>query len=420
MILPDTDRPAIAGGEKAKKTPYGSQVRYGEDELNELREALEQNTLFYAQGKKVRQLEEEFAAKHGVKWAVACSSGTTGIHTALTALGIAPGDEVIVPPITDMGTIAPVLYQGAVPVFADLLPHSYALDPASVEAAVTDRTRAIIAVHLWGNPCDLDALDAICKRHNLLLIEDCAQAFGATWKGRPVGAIGSVGCYSYNEFKHISCGDGGVVVTGDADVANRLRLSTDKCYDRRPDALIRQPVFLANNYRMTELQGAVARAQLRKLDGIVARRRAWCESLLSGLADTPGIALPEPTPGGNPSWWFFLLRVAPYQLGGATADDFAAALAAEGVRASAHYIGTPIYRYPLFQDHSAYAEHGENTAYARYDYSATSCPVAEAILETGVMLPVNEAFTETDAAEIVFAVRRVACWFSRQGRNEAA
>ena len=298
--------------------------------------------MFYSQGKKVKLLKEEFAQKHGAKYAIACSSGTVGIHAALIALGIAPGDEVIVPPITDMGTIAPVLYQGAVPVFADLLPHSYALDPASVEAAITPKTRAVIAVHLWGNPCDLTALGAICNRHNLYLVEDCAQAFGATWHNHRVGTFGPVGCYSYNEFKHISCGDGGIVLTDDGEIANRLRLSTDKCYDRRPDVLIRQPVFLANNYRMTELQGAVARAQLRKLDDIVARRRKWCGALSDALSDTPGITLPAPTPGGNPSWWFFMFRVQPDVLGGATADDFTRALAAEGVWASAHYIGTPI------------------------------------------------------------------------------
>jgi dTDP-4-amino-4,6-dideoxygalactose transaminase len=413
------DVPAIAGGEKAKRTPYGSDKRYGAEELDELREALEQGTLFYAQGKKVRQLEAEFAEKHGAKFAVTCSSGTAALHTACIALGISPGDEVIVPPITDMGTLCAVLYQGAVPVFADVTPHSYALDPVAVEGVITERTRAVIAVHLWGNACDLDALRNLCDRHNLLLIEDCAQAFGATYRGRSVGTFGQVGCFSYNEFKHISCGDGGLVITDDAEIANRLRLATDKCYNRAPDALIRQPVFLANNYRMTELQGAVARAQLRKLDGIIAKRRSWCASLTESLQGTPGISLPEATPDADPSWWFYLLRVRPEELGGADADRFTAALAAEGVRAGAHYIGQPIYRYPLFRDHSAFA-HGTPHPFGSMDYNSVHCPVAEAVLETGVMLPVNEAFTETDREEIAIAIRRVAAWFASgkgDGRN---
>lgn len=409
QTAPTLDRPAVAGGAKAKQTPYGSEKRYGDDELKELREALEQGTLFYAQGRKVPQLEEEFAAKHGARFAVACSSGTTAVHSACIALGISPGDEVIVSPITDMGSLAPILYQGAIPVFADLTPHGYTLDTEAVAARITERTRALIAVHLWGNACDLRGLRALCDRHGLALIEDCAQAFGATYEGRAVGTWGDIGCFSYNEFKHISCGDGGVALTDDPATADRLRLATDKCYNRRPDALVRQPVFLANNYRMTELQAAVARAQLRKLDDIVARRRRWCAGLSESLRGTPGIRLPEATPGCDPSWWFYLLRVVPGELG-ADADTFTAALQAEGVTASAHYIGKPIYQYPIFTDHSAY-ERGEHP-YAARDYTKESCPVAEAILETGVMLRVNEAFTDTDRDEVARAVRRVAHWYA--------
>lgn len=409
------DRPAIAGGEKAKRTPYGAAQRYGAEELQELKEALEQNTLFYAQGRKVAQLEAEFAEKIGVKFAIACSSGTAGLHAACIAFGISPGDEVIVSPITDMGTLAPILYQGGVPVFADLTPHGYTLETASVEAKITDRTRAVIAVHLWGNACDLAALRALCDRRGLVLIEDCAQAFGCTDRGAPVGTIGDAGCFSLNEFKHISCGDGGLIVTNDADVAHRLRLATDKCYDRTPGVLERQPTFLANNYRMTELQGAVARAQVRKLDAIVDRRRGWCEGLTARLKGTPGLTLPLPTSGCNPSWWFYLMRVTPEL--GVDADRLAAALQAEGVRCGAHYIGTPVYRYPIFRDHSAYARGGH--PYESRDYKRESCPTAEAILDTGVMLSVSDAFTDIDAEEVACAVTRAAAWFVNSGVNAA-
>ncbi len=411
MTVADTvravDRPAIAGGEKAKRTPYGAQQRYGEDELKELREALEQNTLFYAHGRKVSQLESEFAEKAGVRFAIACNSGTSAIHSACIALGISPGDEVIVSPITDMGSLVPILYQGAVPVFADLTPHGYTLDPGSVESLIGPRTRAIIAVHLGGNACDLDALQAICRRHDVALIEDCAQALGCSYRGRKIGTIGKVGCFSLNEFKHISCGDGGMMVTDDEELSHRLRLGTDKCYERRPDALEKEPVFLANNYRMTELQGAVGRAQLRKLDDIVARRRHWSEGLAARLSVAAGIALAEPTSGCDPSWWFFMFRVEPEL--NADADAFAAALRAEGVNCGAHYIGTPVYRYPIFRDHTAFARGGH--AYEARDYGRESCPVAEAILQTCVMFNVHEAYTETDADEIAHAITRAAAWF---------
>lgn len=401
--------PAIAGGTPAKQTPYGSERRYGEEELGELEEALNQGTLFYAQGKKVHQLETEFAAKNGVAFAVATSSGTATLHAALIAAGISPGDEVIVSPITDMGSVVPILYQGAVPVFADLHPHTYTLDPAAVEAAITPQTRAVLAVHLAGNACAMDELTAIARRHDLAVIEDCAQAFGATYRGQPIGAIGVIGCFSYNEFKHISCGDGGLAVTNDAQLALRLRLATDKCYNRTAQGAERNPTFLANNYRMTELQGAVAVAQLKKLDDIVARRRRWCNALSAQLADVPGIDLPQITPGCEPSWWFYMLRVRPGELG-ADAGEFAAALQAEGLRASAHYIGHCIYEYPIFVDHSAFAR-GEH-AYMRRQYGKGLCPQAEAILETCVMLAINQAYTETDLAETVYGVRRVAAWFA--------
>lgn len=404
------DLPAIAGGARAKTIAYGKEPRYGAEELRELGEALEQGTLFYAQGKKTRALEEEFARGNGAAYGVACSSGTAAIHAALIAAGISPGDEVITTPISDMGTISPILYQGAVPVFADVDERSYELSPAAVEAAITPRTRAVIAVHLWGNACDLDALKVLCERHSLVLIEDCAQAFGCTYNGQPIGTIGHMGCFSFNEFKHISCGDGGLVLTDNANLAERLRLATDKCYNRRADAVVRDPTFLAPNYRMTELQSAVALAQLKKLDSIVTRRQAWCARLNAALEDVPGLQTPRPTPGCEPSWWFYLLRVISEELG-ADAHEFADALSAEGLPVAAGYIGRPIYEYPIFHEHSAF-DRGEH-AYAARTYATGDCPTAEAILKTCVKLAINEAYTDTDLEETLHAVRRVAAWFHR-------
>jgi perosamine synthetase len=405
------DTPACAGGQPAKTTPYGREARYGSDELRELEEALAQGTLFYAQGKKVRQFEAAFAARNDVPYAIACSSGTAAIHAALIAAGISPGDEVILAPITDMGSAVPILYQGAVPVFADLDPRTYTLDPDAVAAAITPRTRAVLAVHLWGNACDLTALAALCEKHGIALIEDCAQALGCTYRGRPIGTWGAMGCFSLNEFKHISCGDGGIVLTNDPELAERLRLATDKAYNRRPDAVVKTPAFLAGNYRMTELQGAVAGAQLPKLDSIVARRRAWCTALSDRLQDLPGVSVPVPTAGCDPSWWFYLLQVDPAVLG-ADADAFAEALRAEGLPAGAHYIGVCLYEYPVFTHHSAFAR-GEH-AYSDRPYAHGLCPNAERILANGVMLAINEAYTTTDLEETARAFRRVACWFRAQ------
>ena len=398
------DVAAIAGGKPAKTKPYNKEKRYGEPELKELTEALAQGSLFFAHGKKVHALEAAFAKVIGTKYAVACSSGTAAIHGAMIAAGISPGDEVITAPITDMGSIVPILFQGAVPVFADLDPHTYNMDPASIEQNITPKTKAILVVHLAGNPCDLNAIKEIAEKHNLILIEDCAQAHGCLYEGRPVGSFGVIGCFSYNEFKHISCGDGGVICTNDEKMYNRLRLAVDKCYNRSPTALDRSPTFLAANYRMTELQGGVALAQLAKLQSIADRRRKWCGALSQELDGLPGLALPQVTHAGTPSWWFYMTRVDEKEMG-ATTDQFAAAMHAEGVPVGVHYIGKTIYEYPLFQHHSAF-DHGPHP-FAGREYKKGLCPNAEAILATCVMLPVNEAYDEQDLEETAHAFKRV-------------
>ncbi len=407
------DLPAIAGGKPAKTTPFTKAKRYGDEEMNQLKEALEQGTLFYAQGKKVKALEAAFAKAVGTKFAVACSSGTAAIHAAMIAAGISPGDEVIVAPITDMGSIVPILFQGAVPVFADLDPHTYNLDPASCAKAISPKTRAILAVHLAGNSCDMKALMALCEKHKLTMIEDCAQSHGTTYDGKHVGAIGHIGCFSYNEFKHISCGDGGVITTDDEKLAAKIRLATDKGVGRSGAAKERQPTFLANNYRMTELQGAVALAQLAKLPSIVERRQKWCASLTQQLEGLPGLMLPKVTDGCSPTWWFYMIRIDEKALGIST-DDFAKAMAAEGVPLGAHYIGQCIYEFPLFADHSAF-DHGQEEfphPYSRRTYQKGQCAVAEEILRTCVMLTCNEGFTEEDLSDTVEAFTRVTKYYA--------
>jgi perosamine synthetase len=380
-------------------TRFRKERRYGDEELRQLSEALEQGTLFYAQGQKCTELETAFAKKHGAMHAIACSSGTAAIHCAMMALGISPGDEVIVPPITDMGSIAPILWQGAVPVFADLDPHMYNLDPQSVQQRITDRTRAILVVHLAGNACDLNALRQLCDSRKIDLIEDCAQSHGCTYRGRSVGTFGRIGAFSFNEFKHISCGDGGICVTDDDDLARRLRLASDKCYDRSPTAVDRNPTFLAGNYRMTELQAAVAIAQLGKLDSIISRRRSWCGRLHERLADIPGVQRPQITPGCEHSWWFYMFRVP-------NADAFCASLKERGLPCASHYIGKPIQEYPLFQNHSAFAR-GEHP-FSQRDYSKEQTPVAKEILRTCVILHVNEGYSDEDLEYTVSSIQKAA------------
>jgi dTDP-4-amino-4,6-dideoxygalactose transaminase len=410
---PTHEIPAVAGGKPATSTPFAKAPRYGDAELAQLREAIEQQTLFCLQGKKVKQLETEFARFCGVRYAVACSSGTAAIHAGLIACGISPGDEVIVSPVTDMGSVVPILWQGAVPVFADLDSRSYLVTPETVLAKITAKTRAVLAVHLGGVACDLKALKDVCDARHITLIEDCAQAHGCRYGGKPIGTVGAAGCFSFNEYKHISCGDGGIVVTDDAALARRLRMAIDKGLDRAGGAGGRYVSMLGNNYRMTELQGAVAIAQLSKLPGIVERRRAWCAKLHEAMKDVPGVSRPKITDKCDPSWWFYMVRVDEKTLG-ATADEFAAAMKAEGVPLSTHYIGKAIYEYPLFAQHAAFDGHAEKHAYHARKYAAGDCSVAEEILRTCLMLHVNEAYTPDDLDATVEAFTRVATWYARK------
>jgi len=403
---------AIFGGPQAKTTPAGQYQRYGEEELAQLREALAQNTLFYAHGKKVSTLCERFAALHGMAHCIPVSSCSAALHVAAASLDLEPGDEVITSPITDMGTLLGLLWCQLVPVFADLDPDTYLLDPAAVAERITPRTRAIIPVHLAGAPCDLDALRALADRHGLKIIEDCAQSYLAEYRGRFVGTYGDLSCFSINEYKHISCGDGGLILTNDDALAARCRLLSDKGYDRTGQARNRMTPFLALNYRMTELQGAVALAQLDKLRGIIDHFRLLGDRLHAGLQGIPGLRLPQCVAGGRSSYWFYLLRVDEDALG-VTRDWFLQALQAEGVEAGG-YLAAPVYRTGVFTDQATLGRSGLPftlpgvSVGGRYDEGA--CPVAEEILRTCVNIGLGMWRSLQEIDEIVAAVRKVAAY----------
>jgi len=414
--LVGTEKLAIHGGEKVKTTPYGTGKRFGIEEVRELVEALEQNTLFYHNGSKVKQFLRDFNELYGVSYCVATSSGTASIHTALGACGITVGDEVITSPITDQGTLIGILYQNAIPVFADLEPHTYNLDPASVEACITPRTKAIIVVHLAGNACDMDRIMDVANRYGLKVIEDCAQSYLTQYKGRLAGTIGDYGCFSTNDFKHISTGDGGIVTvnSGKEDDFYRTHAFADKNYQRFGSQVVRDLHQLAPNYRMSELQGAVGIAQLKKLRGICETRNRYGDNLTANISGIPGIHPHQITEGGWSSYWFYLLRVDEAILG-CTRDEFAAALAAEGISASAGYIPQVVYMQPLFQKRQAYVDSHFPFELTGAEYNEGDCPVAEEILRTSIRLPINEFFTAFDMEETAAAIRKVAGYYLSRG-----
>ena len=273
----------------------------GEEEIQEVLEVLRSGYLYrydVAPGKtkfqgKVMAVERYVAQMSGVRYAVAVNSGTSALLTAMMGLGIGPGDEVIVPGFTFVASISSIAFTGAVPVLAEV-DRTLNLDPADVRQKITPRTKAIMVVHMMGNPAHLDELKAVADEHNLFLIEDCAQAFGASYKGRPIGSIGQVGTFSFNVYKTITSGDGGMVITDDEEVYKRCFAFHDQGHSPlRAGAEIGQRPFLGLDFRYTELQAAVLLAQLRKLPTIVDRLRTNKQQFKALLADLPGLEFRE-------------------------------------------------------------------------------------------------------------------------------
>ncbi len=422
-----TETLALHGGAPVRPSPLNPRgERFGDEELRLLEEVIRSQRLNVNSGTKVHEFERRWAEYLGVRHAVMVTSGTAAIHVALGALKLEPGSEVITAPITDFGTIAPILQQLCVPVFADLDPDTLCLDPADVERRITPRTRAIIPVHLAGNACHMDAILAIARRHRLAVVEDCAQSYNARFAGRPVGTFGDLGCFSLNQYKHIACGDGGIVVTDDDELAVRAQLFSDKAWPRDPgDPSRRDHLFVAPNYRVTELQGAVALAQLAKLDGVCARRTATGDALTAGLDGIPGVRPLRPYPGGVCTYWFYPFLVAP-----AIRAEFVRALVAEGIPASAGYVAKPIYLFDVLREKQTFGTSHFPFGYAPFrppegqgeiDYREGLCPVTEEVIIPGmVRLPLNEFWSVDDARDAARAIAKVARHFAATPPTAAA
>lgn len=408
---------AIDGGEPAVRTPIPSRKRHGELEKRYLAEVIDSDTLFFYLGTKVRELERRFAAVYGKKQCVACSSGTAAVHMAIACFQLPPGSEVITSAITDMGTLTGILYQGLVPVFADVEPDTLNMDPASVRTAVTPRTGAIVVVHHAGLAADLDALLEIGRENGVPVIEDCAQAYGCEYNGELVGHRSPISTFSLNHFKHITAGSGGMILTDDDRLRYLASLFLDKCYQREEG--IRNPFFLAPNYQMTEVQGAVALAQLELLGEFTERRWQLGTRLSERLAEVEEVTLQRIRPGSKHSFFLYLFKLDLERLG-CVAEEFAEALRHEGVNAKANLItgGRPVYLYDIFQRRSAfplshYPFESQDTGADR-SYPPGLCPAAEDAFPRWITLELLENYTEQNVDEMAFAVAKVAYHFARR------
>jgi dTDP-4-amino-4,6-dideoxygalactose transaminase/predicted dehydrogenase len=380
--------------------PSGGRAPFDYRELKMLRAALVSQNLCCVDGALVPEFERRFAFAYGVPYAVASTSGTAAIHVALGALDLNPGDEVITAPITDMGTIIPILSQGAIPVFADI-DATWNMDPASVEQRITPRTKAIVAVHLFGNPCDMDALLAVANRHGLPLIEDCSQAHWTEYKGRLVGTLGHIGCFSFQQSKHMTTGDGGMTITSNPAYYERMKLFADKGYARKGWGS-RAYLFHAPNYRMTELVGAVGLVQLEKVAGVVARRHELGEQLTQLLSRIDGVEPAPVTPGAKHSYWLYPMRVH-----AASAEAVAEEMVRQRLWVMAGYTGKPIYL--CSESLTGKKTYGTSewpftcNPGVSYEYSEGLCPVAEESLKHLVCIPLDES-RDRDYVERVASV----------------
>jgi perosamine synthetase len=342
----------------------------GDEEKKAVLETIESGQL--AQGKRVKAFEEGFAAVCGVKHAIATSSGTTALHTTVLAHGIGPGDEVITTPFTFIASANAAIFAGARPVFVDIDERTSNMDPGRIEAAISPRTKAILPVHLFGNPCDMEAIMDIAAKHGLVVIEDACQAHGATVGGRKVGSFGT-GCFSFYPTKNITTAEGGIITTNDDEVADRARLIRSHGQRERY-----YHEMIGYNFRMTEIQAAIGLVQLGKLEQFNAARRAHAEYLTARLK---GVIAPTATPGCRHVYHQYTIRVP---------DDRDAL--AEHLRERG--IGTMIY-YPV-------PVH-KQVAYQRLGYQ-DHLPVAERASREVLSLPVHPALTREELDRIVEGV----------------
>lgn len=402
------ERLAVDGGTPVRSGPLSARQPFPEEAVTLATAAIRSGTLFGVGGELTTRFEAEFAAYYGAAQAVTVSSGTAAIHTALAAVNPTPGAEVITAPITDAGSVLPILYQGCVPVFADVAEH-LGMDPDSVAACITPRTAAILAVHPFGGATDVRALRALADQHGIPLLEDCSQAHGTRFDGEFLGRYGHIGIYSLQQSKHLTAGEGGVCVTDDPALAAEMRLFRDKGWDRAGAGARGYP-RLGLNYRASELVAAVALPQLSTLDAVLDRRRTLAAVLDKAVDNAPAVRRWTALDGCETSYWCY-----PFFVPSGETARWGEALAAEGVPTTPGYIGEPIYAClgPL-QDNRTFGA-GNYPLNLAVDgagtYPPDLCPKAREALNQLMIFWLHEDHTEDEMGDVAEAITKVATAF---------
>jgi dTDP-4-amino-4,6-dideoxygalactose transaminase len=360
-------RLAICGGQPVRSKPYPRWPIYGQEELEALKEVLESG-VWGIGGQKQLAFAERFARYHGVRFGVAVTNGTVGLEVALRALGVGCGDEVVVPAYTFMATPLAVLYVNAIPIFADIDPETYTLSPESLQESLSEKTKAVIPVHIAGQPCNMDAILKLAEEHGLRVIEDACQAWGAEWRGRRVGSLGDVGAFSFQSSKNITAGEGGIVVT-DSEELYRLLWAYHNC-GRSLEGETYTHHLPGGNYRMTEFQAAILLVQLDRYDQQLQTREENAQHLDHLLTKIDGVRpLKRPPEVTRHAHHLYIFRYDPEAFGGLSRERFVEALNAEGIPA---YLGyRPLYQEPFLQAHR-WCHHKP-----RQDYIALHLPHTE-------------------------------------------
>jgi perosamine synthetase len=377
---------------------YGHQTIADED-IQAVSDVLRSNWL--TTGPKVDEFEAAFAEFTGAKHAVAVNSGTAALHAAMFALGIKPGDEVIVPAMTFAASANCVVYQGGTPVFADVDPDTLLIDPEAVEAKITDRTRAVLAVDYTGQPCDYDKLHNLCEKHNLSLVADACHALGGSYQGKPVGTLADLSAFSLHPVKPITTGEGGVITTDDQRLAQRMHIfrnhgiTTDHRQREAKGSWFYEMTELGYNYRITDFQCALGLSQLRKLPGWIKRRQNIARRYDEAFRNMPGLQPLKVRQGISHGYHLYVVKLELERLKTDRAGIFQA-LRAEGIGVNVHYI--PVHLHPYYRHN--------------FDTKPGLCPVAEAAYERILTLPIFPAMTEKDVDDVIVGTEKVISHYS--------
>ena len=394
------EKPAIEGGTPVRETPifYGHQY-IDEADIQAVVEVMKSDYLTC--GPKIGELEKKLCDVTGAKYAVVCANGRAALHIAALCAGVGEGDEVITTPITFAASANCALYCGARPVFADIDPETYNIDPAKVEAAITPRTKAVVAVDYTGQSVELGPIREICKKHGLVLIEDGAHVIGTTYKGRPNGSIADMTTFSFHPVKTVTGGEGGAVLTNDEILYKKLLLyrahgitREEKLMEHEPDGpWYYEQISLGYNYRITDMQAALIISQLDKLPMFSARRKEIVKRYDEAFRKMPELFVQREIPESDTTRHLYILRIVPEKLK-INRRQFFDALAAENVHCNVHYI--PTYYFPYYE---------------KLGYRRGLCPHAEKLYEEILSLPLYYAMSDEDVESVIEAVKKIVNYY---------